>query len=565
MNRILKTGVLSACIAMTGMSAMAQVSPYFVDFEMDSTKAYATATPIVLNGKSWTLPGVFLGDMVSGSDRYNGEHAARIRRADNTTGTNGFVALQENLTGGISNVTFSHGKYGSETGGTLQFFYSTDGGSNWTAAGPVITPTNTLTSVTIPVNLATANRIKIQKMDTSASRLNVDNIMISNFNNVATNIILVNKTPLAPNVPLATDTLTLSFNEAVALGTTGSIVLHNRTDNSIAQTFAVTSGNITVSGMKAIVHGVALASNKAYYVTYDSTAFIKNGGSIKSTGIYDDHSWKFTTVDTSTPANITTLTETFAECLDPNMGAFKQVSVTGTATWKCGTQGHTGSNSVYMNGGFSGGANDNEDWLITRSLVDLSSVTGPVLEFWMETLYSGTTTKDVLVSTNYSGTGNPNATGVTWTSIKDISAETSASWKLYSNISLGAYKTTPFYLGFKYVSSATATGAQQWSLDDVKIKAGTTGIIERKENTLGLMVLGNPTQNQILLGLTLKENAQMNVSVYDATGRKVFDAKAAMKAGVNQYRIENVSLNAGLYVIRVNDGSSYDVVKTIVQ
>jgi hypothetical protein len=562
MSKILKAGVLSVCIAMTGMSATAQVYPYFVDFEIDSTKAYASTTPVMLNGKNWVMPGVYLGDMVPTSDKYNGLHAARVRRVDNTTGANGSITLQQDLAQGVGSVTFSHGRYGSEAGGTLQLFYSTNQGSSWTPAGSTITPGSTLTSTTVPVNVSGNVRIRISKTDTSASRLNVDDILITNFNNVATNVILMNKAPLGLNVPLATNTLTLKFNEAVTKGTSGNIVLHNATDASV-QTIPVTSTDVAVTGMDVVVNGITLASNKNYYVTFDSVAFKNGAGTIKSTGIYDNNAWKFSTVDTATPPDITTLTETFADCLDPNMGVFKQTSITGTATWRCGTQGHTGNNSVYINGGFSGGANDNEDWLITRAKVDLATVNNPVLEFWIKTNYSGTTTKDVLVSTNYTGTGNPGA--ATWVSIKDVSSEASASWKIFSNISLNSYKTTPFYLAFKYGSSSSATGAQEWSLDDVKIKAGTTGINEEKVGDLGLAVLGNATSNQILLGLSIKDASKVKVGVYDITGRKVYDATATMQAGFNQYSIENISLNAGLYVIRVHDGEHYGVVKTMVQ
>ncbi len=164
--------------------------------------------------------------------------------------------------------------------------------------------------------------------------------------------------------------------------------MHNATDNT-SQTFAVTSTDVTASGTDVTVNGIALASNKDYYVTFDSTAFVKSGGTLKSTGIYANNIWKFSSVDTSTPPDITTLNETFADCLDPNMGVFKQTSITGTATWRCGTQGHTGNNSVYINGGFAGGANDNEDWLITRSKVNLATVNNPVLEFWIKNQYTG--------------------------------------------------------------------------------------------------------------------------------------------------------------------------------
>ncbi len=110
------------------------------------------------------------------------------------------------------------------------------------------------------------------------------------------------------------------------------------------------------------------------------------------------------------------------------------------------------------------------------------------------------------MSTNYTGTGNPN--NATWQSIKDVSTDASTAWKLFQNISLSAYKTTPFYLAFKYVSSSTATGAQEWSLDDVKIKGAGTGITDQKTTELGLMVLGQASSSRILLGINMKKAAR---------------------------------------------------------
>lgn len=564
MNKIFKTGVLVAGIALTGITANAQqVYPYFVDFETDSIKAYSDPDPILLNGINWVMPGVFLGEMVPTSDKYNGQHAARMRRVDNTTGANGSMTMQNNLTHGIGTVTLSHGKYGSEAGSTFSVSYSTDGGGTWTQAGPTITTANTLTSVSIPVNVSSATaRIKIEKKDTSASRINIDDILITGFNNYATNVVMVARTPLGSYVPLATDTLTFKFNQTIAAGT-GSIVLHNASNSSV-QTKTLPSPDVVVTGQSVKISNITLASNSHYYVTYDSTAFVASPGTLKSTGIYNNSTWIFTTEDTSVAPPVSSLNETFTNCQDPNLGGFKYFSKTGSQTWRCGTQGRTDANSVYINGGFSGGANDNEDWLITNAPVNLASVTNPVLEFWEKIRYTGITTKNVMVSTNYAGSGDPST--ATWTTVKDVTAETSTEWTAFSGISLNSYKTTPFYLAFKYTSMATSGGAQEWSIDDVNITAGSgTGIADRKAHEMGLVVLGTATSERISLGITLKENATLNIGVYDITGRKLFTADQHMQAGFNQYSIQNVNLSKGMYVVRVNDGMHSDVIKTVVQ
>lgn len=566
MNHFFKTGLLLTGIVISGISASAQqVYPYFVDFETDSIKAYASTTPVTLNGKDWVMPGVFLGEMVPTSDKYNGQHAARMRRTDNTTGANGSMTMQSDLIQGIGTVTLLHGKYGSEAGSTFGVYYSTNQGTTWTQAGSNITVANTLTPVTVPVNVTVPARISIRKADTSASRINIDDILISGPNGLATNVVVVARTPLGANVPLSTNNLTFKFNEAVSKGTTGSIVLHNATDNT-TQVKAVTAADVVVNGQDVTVSNITLASNKNYYVTFDSAAFVKTAGTLKSTGIYSTTGWVFSSEDTSVAPPVSSLNETFTDCNDPLLGGFKYISKTGSQTWRCGTQGHSDANSVYINGGFSGGANDNEDWLITSAPINLSATTNPVLEFWEKIRYSGLTTKSVMVSTNYAGSGDPSL--ATWTTVKDVTAETSTEWTAISNTSLSAYQATPFYLAFKYVSFASSGGAQEWSLDDVKITAGGgggTGIGERKLHDLGLVVLGTSTSEKISLGITLKENATLNIGVYDITGRKLFTANQHMQAGFNQYSIQNVTLNKGMYVIRVNDGTHSDVIKTVVQ
>jgi hypothetical protein len=562
MNNFLKTGVLVAGIALTGISASAQVYPYFVDFETDSIKAYSDDDPMLLNGRNWVMPGVFLGEMVPTSDKYNGQHAARMRRVDNTTGANGSLTLDEDLPQGIGSVTLSHGRYGSETGSTFRVYYSTTGGSSWLPAGGDITTGTTLTSVTVPVNVSGPARISIRKTDTSASRINIDDILVTGFNGYATNVVIVARTPLGANVPLSTNTLTFKFNQAVNIGT-GSVVLHNATDNS-TQSKLVTGPDVSVTGQNVVINNITLASNKHYYVTYDSTAFVSTTGNLKSTGIYNNSAWIFSSEDTSAAPPITSLNETFTDCLDPDMGVFKHVSNSGSQTWRCGTQGRTDANAVYINGGFSGGANDNEDWLITAGTVNLASITNPKLEFWEKIRYTGATTKIVLASTNYTGSGDPAL--ATWQTLKDVTAETSTDWTAFSNISLSAYQSTPFYLAFKYTSSAAAGGAQEWSLDDIKISSGpATGISDSKLNGMGLSVLGTATSEQIVLGITMKESAALNIAVYDITGRKVYEANQRVQEGVNQYKIQNVHLTKGLYVIRVNDAKHSGVIKAAVQ
>jgi hypothetical protein len=161
---------------------------------------------------------------------------------------------------------------------------------------------------------------------------------------------------------------------------------------------------------------------------------------------------------------------------------FYQYSVVGAQTWGCGTTfGHnnadaTGAsnsgNGLQING-YSGGNIQNEDWLISPTF-NISSYNYPLLSFWSRNKYTGPQLK-LMVSTNYSGTGDPYAAGVTWTEIDGkFPAGNTDVWTKSENIDLSAFKTngSSIYVAFVYTST-TVDGAR-WSLDDFSLTNSST-------------------------------------------------------------------------------------------
>lgn len=152
---------------------------------------------------------------------------------------------------------------------------------------------------------------------------------------------------------------------------------------------------------------------------------------------------------------------------EPGNG-FNRYSITGAQVWACTTFGRNNSNAVNMNG-FSGGAQENEDWLISPAL-QIASVNLPVLRFWSRGEFSGPSL-ELLVSTNYSGAGDPNIAN--WTILNGSFPPYNNTWTLSDGIDLSAYKGFPdVYIAFRYKSSAEE-GAARWSVDDVDISNRT--------------------------------------------------------------------------------------------
>lgn len=168
---------------------------------------------------------------------------------------------------------------------------------------------------------------------------------------------------------------------------------------------------------------------------------------------------------------------TFDDCAGTFFDGWLAYSVTGAQTWACTDFGHdatdaTGKASkpygVQING-YSSGNKENEDWFISPAL-GLSATDYPLLSFWSRVAFTGPGMA-LRVSTNYSGTGAPNATGVTWT---DLNADfaTGDTWMDSGDIDLSAYKGQTVYLAFVYTS--TTTGAARWTLDDLRLRNSST-------------------------------------------------------------------------------------------
>lgn len=163
--------------------------------------------------------------------------------------------------------------------------------------------------------------------------------------------------------------------------------------------------------------------------------------------------------DVSASSNIT---ETFDPC--NNLNTWTQFSVTGAQTWQCTTFGRNSSSGAQMNG-YASGPVVNEDWLISPPL---NLNTSSKMSYWSRTKFSGNSLQ-LKISTNYTGTGNPNS--ATWVNVPGATfpAINSDVWTETANVDLSAYAGSNRYVAFVYTSTATA--AARWTLDDITFTA----------------------------------------------------------------------------------------------
>ena len=164
------------------------------------------------------------------------------------------------------------------------------------------------------------------------------------------------------------------------------------------------------------------------------------------------------------PRSVPLLSEGFTS----GLGAWYAYSVVGAEVWvHSAVYGNPGGMAKMS--GYATTNKANEDWLISPA-INMSTLTNATLSFDNAYKFAGNPI-EVYVSRNYSGTGSPNAAGVTWTAL--TGATLSAGNYVYANsgsLNLAAFLgagNSAVRVAFKYTSTTSA--ASTWEIDNVKI------------------------------------------------------------------------------------------------
>lgn len=362
-------------------------------------------------------------------------------------------------------------------------------------------------------------------------------------------------------ISASTTSLQITFDKQVTIGT-GNMDIKNETDQT-TQTIAISSANTTISAYIATVSGLILLPGKTYHVTFDSVTFDTAG--YTCTGIYDTTIWNFSTAMPPPPA-ATSLNENFdTSCGSATSGlpaGWMQYSVAGiNQLWNCTGNGNNATPGLQMNGYANQANNANEDWLISP-LLDLSTMVNPYLYFDHWKRFFSPDELQVLISHDYTGSGDPNA--AVWVNLNAIlpSPTDTAIWNTYKT-GIAAHTSQPFYLAFKYVSSA-ADGYQS-KLDNVLISSMPMDISDVNKGMLQFMILGHATHNEVVIGMNNTKDDIYKIEIYTINGEKIFDATRSIPAGMQKMTISDINLPNGLYIIKLQNSSALGVRKFLIE
>jgi hypothetical protein len=136
--------------------------------------------------------------------------------------------------------------------------------------------------------------------------------------------------------------------------------------------------------------------------------------------------------------------------------------VAGPQTWSANDQG---ASTYYAEiSGFDGTSNNkNEDWLISPAF-DASNGSHE-LKFRNAKNYQGPD-MEVLISTDYSGSGDPN--NANWDNLSYNKSGGNWNWVQGGPVDLSSYNAPETYIAFKYTS--TSSEGATWEIDDISIQ-----------------------------------------------------------------------------------------------
>lgn len=298
---------------------------------------------------------------------------------------------------------------------------------------------------------------------TDGGQVNIDNVEWISFNSTA------------PAISIDAGSFGGDFG-ATTLGT-----------STASSSFIVSGENLSTDITITAPTGFEVSSDNITFVS--SITLTQSGGGVAATMVYahfNPAAAEFYSNDillTSSGANDKTIAvsgtglsaeavyfEGFDTCPSSTMVTY---SVASNEDWDCTTSGNNG-NASYISGYGADVASD--DWLITPA-VDLSSATNATLTFYSWTQYQDAIYPpiELLVSTDYSGTGDP--TGATWTELNPIFAPegvgtTPSDWTGSGDVDLNTYVGGSIYIAFHYTSTGKDGGGDvaNWAIDDILIE-----------------------------------------------------------------------------------------------
>jgi hypothetical protein len=150
-------------------------------FETETTKDSYVAGDYQGTAALWDVSGVVRND--DDNDKKHGLASLRLRDPNTANPeTHHYIAMKEDKANGAGRISLYHGMYSAHTGGAYTLEVSNDGGKTWNAFSSEVEEVPAgLTQIAFNANVGGNIRIKITKQSGGTSSINIDDIMITDY------------------------------------------------------------------------------------------------------------------------------------------------------------------------------------------------------------------------------------------------------------------------------------------------------------------------------------------------------------------------------------------------
>jgi hypothetical protein len=108
-----------------------------------------------------------------------------------------------------------------------------------------------------------------------------------------------------------------------------------------------------------------------------------------------------------------------------------------------------------------------------------------------------------------------------------------------------------------------ATSYNDYQLIETELKNNISCLNTEGENFVLLPIYPNPTNDDISYSFILSEEATLNTSLTDETGRIVLEQSDVHPSGLHTQVLSMRNLSAGVYYFHISDGTSAKTVKIL--
>ncbi len=234
----------------------------------------------------------------------------------------------------------------------------------------------------------------------------------------------------------------------------------------------------------------------------------------------------------------------FEDFNDTTLGTWAQISVVGPDQfWYIEDHYGIEDSPCAKMSGYSGGSNENDDWLISPPM-NFANFTNESFSFFSALNYTGPDL-EVKISVDYDGGGDPYS--ATWTILTAELSQGGWQWTASGNIDVSGFNGTAVYIAFQYTSNNQESAT--WEVDNILITGeGNTGI---NEFTGGFeyKIYPNPANENLNVNVA---EGNYELKIHTILGKLVFAKSINSKTNT----LNLSELDKGIYFVTIRDNKS---------